>query len=291
MAERELTPNEPQSANQYDDRATAAVKSVMVEVGQILGSFQGKYTVVGGSVPWLLLPDHDLAHVGTVDLDLALDAEALGDGEYATLIEALQEHGYVQPKEGRKFQLRRTVQPNDGGPPVEVIIDFLMPRGAVIEKNHPPLVENFAVQRADGADLALQFFETIAVEGVMPNGAANKVQLSVCSIPAFLAMKGYALNGRYKQKDAYDIYYSIAGFKGEIGDLANLCHPILQFESGAIGFNHINDKFEKLNSFGPVCVRDFVSDSKILAGRTSAQWQQDAFGQVDALMRELKLRS
>ena len=37
---------EPQSANDYDDRTTAAVKSVLVETGQILGSFKGKFAVI-----------------------------------------------------------------------------------------------------------------------------------------------------------------------------------------------------------------------------------------------------
>jgi hypothetical protein len=49
----EIIPPEPHSANDYDDRTTAAVKSVLVEIGQILGSFQGKYAVIGGAVPWL----------------------------------------------------------------------------------------------------------------------------------------------------------------------------------------------------------------------------------------------
>ena len=31
----EMTPGEPQSATDYDDRTTAAVKSVLVEIGQI----------------------------------------------------------------------------------------------------------------------------------------------------------------------------------------------------------------------------------------------------------------
>ena len=38
---------EPQSANDYDDRTTEAVKSVLIEIGQILGSFAGKFAVVG----------------------------------------------------------------------------------------------------------------------------------------------------------------------------------------------------------------------------------------------------
>ena len=51
----EVVPQEPQSADDYEDRTTAAVKMVLVEIGQILGSFRGKFAVVGGSVPWLLL--------------------------------------------------------------------------------------------------------------------------------------------------------------------------------------------------------------------------------------------
>jgi len=90
----DLTPGEPQSASDYDDRTSMAVKKVLVEIGQILGSFKGKFAIVGGAVPWLLLGNDDMPHVGTVDVDLSLDAEALGDGQYVTLIEALQEHGY-----------------------------------------------------------------------------------------------------------------------------------------------------------------------------------------------------
>ena len=66
----EMTPAEPQSASDYDDRTTAAVKTVLIEIGQILGSFKGKFAVVGGAVPWLLLGNEDMPHVGTLDVDL-----------------------------------------------------------------------------------------------------------------------------------------------------------------------------------------------------------------------------
>ena len=39
---------EPQSANDYDTRTTAAVRSVLVEIGQILGSFVGRFAVIAG---------------------------------------------------------------------------------------------------------------------------------------------------------------------------------------------------------------------------------------------------
>jgi len=152
-----LGASDPQCANGYDDRTTTAVKSVLVEIGQILGSFQGKFAVIGGAVPWLLLDNHEMPHVGTLDVDLGLDAEALGDGEYALLAGALMKHDCKQSQDLRKFQLVRSIAAGDGGSPIDVIVDFLMPRDAVIDKNQPPILEHFAVQRADGADLASDF--------------------------------------------------------------------------------------------------------------------------------------
>ena len=285
-----LNPPEPQSANQYEDRTTKAVKSVLVEIGQILGSFQGKYAVIGGAVPWLLLDNHEMPHVGTLDVDLGLDAEALGDGEYARLVDVLREHEYKQSEGLRKFQLVRTIKPAEGGEPIDIIVDFLMPREAVIERNKPPIVENFAVQRADGADLALHFNELVAVRGIMPGGGTNQVEIAVCSIPALLAMKGYALNGRLKQKDSYDVYYCVRNYPGGIATLADACRPLLGHKSGAQGYGFVNAKFDVLEGFGPTCVRQFVEDSKILGDRTPDQWQQDAFGQVDEWLRTLGLR-
>ena len=233
----EIENGEPQSANDYDDRTTRAVKSVLVEVGQILGSFKGKFAVIGGAVPWLLLNNQDMPHVGSVDVDLSLDAEALGDGEYATLIEALRKQGYEQKTALRRFQLVRRVPATDGGPPIDIIVDFLMLRDAEIVKNTPPLVADFAVQRAYGADLALRFYQLVAVDGPMPDGGKNRVEIAVCSIPALIAMKGYALHGRLKQKDAYDIYYSIRNYPGGADALAEACRPLLEHKSGVQGFN------------------------------------------------------
>ncbi|MCX7230148.1 MAG: hypothetical protein NTW15_14330 [Burkholderiales bacterium] len=286
----DMTPNEPQSAADYDERATAAVKAVLVEIGQILGSFKGKFAIVGGAVPWLLLGNEDMPHVGTLDVDVGLDAAALGDGEYATLIDALRGHGYHQREGLRRFQLVRQVAPADGAGHIDVIVDFLMPRDAEIVKNVPPLVSDFAVQRADGADLALRFYQLVAITGPMPAGGTNRVEIAVCSIPALLAMKGHAIQGRYKQKDAYDIYYCVRNYPGGPEALARDCQPLLDHASGVDGYRFIASKFDVAEGFGPTCVRRFVEDTKILGERTPDQWQQDAFGQVDAWLRALGMR-
>ena len=71
---------EPQYASDYDDRTTAAVKSVLVEIGQILGSYRGKFAVIGGAVPWLLLNETDMPHIGTYVLIALLVVQEIADG-------------------------------------------------------------------------------------------------------------------------------------------------------------------------------------------------------------------
>lgn len=285
-----VAPPDPQSAADYDDRTTAAVRSVLIEIGQILGSFRGKFAVIGGAVPWLLLENDDMRHVGTLDVDIGLDAEALGDGEYACLVEALMGNGYEQRGDLRAFQLVREVPTGDGGGPIDVIVDFLRPFDAPIRKNVPPLIDQFAVQRASGAGLALRFYNLVAISGEMPDGGINQVKIAVASIPALLAMKGFAIQNRLKRKDAYDIYYCIRNYPGGPEALAEDCRPVLAHREGEEGYRCIAGKFETLDGFGPTSVRQFVEDTRILGERTPDQWQQDAFGQVDAWLRALGLR-
>lgn len=124
----------------------------------------------------------------------------------------------------------------------------------------------------------------------MPDGGPNRVEIAVCSIPALLAMKGHALQNRLKQKDAYDIYYCIRNYPGGPDALAEACRPLLEHASAARGYGFIVEKFDGVDGYGPDRVRRFVQDTNALGNRTADQWQQDAFGQVDAWLRALGLR-
>lgn len=73
------------SANDYDDRTTGAIKSVLIDIGQILGSFQGKFVVVGGAVPWLLLRKAEMPHIGNQDIYYCVRSFP---GRLDTLVEA-----------------------------------------------------------------------------------------------------------------------------------------------------------------------------------------------------------
>lgn len=157
-----------------------------------------------------------------------------------------------------------------------------MPSDAVIDKISPPLIADFAVQRADGADLAIRFPQLVAIEGTMPTGGTNRVEIAVASIPALLAMKGHALLKRMSRKDAYDVYYCIRNYPGGPGALAEVSLPLMADKGALTGFAGIAEKFATADMAGPVWVRQFVEDSAALGDRTADQWQEDAFGQVRA---------
>ena len=280
---------DPKSAHDYDDAGSQAVLSVLLEIGQVLGAYRDRFVVIGGAVPWLLFPNADPAHVGTLDIDLSLDARALGNGDYKDLVNSLEAAGYRRAAQDMKwFQLRRTVQLGNHEP-VAVIVDLLMPREAKFQRNKPPLLANFAVQKADGAGVAMQSFVHHTIDGRMPDGRRNKVELRVASIPALLVMKGYALVGRDKHKDAYDIYFSVRQFEGGAEALAEACRPLLEDPVACKGFQNIASKFTDDNSFGPLTVRQFLSDSSALGGMTADQVQVDAFLQVRAWLDRLGL--
>ena len=84
---------EPRHEGDYTDRQVGAARRVLVDVGQVLASFGDAIVVVGGWVPDLLLPAAAQKHIGSIDVDLALDAARLADGRYAEILKLLLDTG------------------------------------------------------------------------------------------------------------------------------------------------------------------------------------------------------
>lgn len=282
--------SEPAVAADYDDRGARAAHAVLVELGQVLGAHRDAFVIIGGTVPSLLLPGAEPAHIGSLDVDVNLDTEKLADHGYAELIEKLDAAGYERNVEGLKpFQIRRTVDLHDGGAPVAVIVDLLMPKGAKVKKHRPKLIEGLRVQEADGGEVALRSNLKVLISGTMPDGRKNEVEVLVASIPALLVMKGYALVQRDKKKDAYDIYFCVRNYKDGIDALAAECKKLLDDPAAREGFENIAGKFVAADAFGPQTVRMFLEGSLSTGAMTPEEVQEDAFRQVRAFLAALGL--
>ena len=199
---------EPRHEGDYSARQVEAARRVLVDVGQVLASFRDAMVVVGGWVPDLLFPTADPKHVGSIDVDLALDAVKLGDGRYAELLKLLLDTGRYD-KGDKDFQLVTTVDLGDGEVPVRVEVEFLASSDVKLKKNHPKLVEGFRVLAFPACAAAFEQPESIEFEGQMISGATNTVRLQVASLPDFIIMKAHALAGRDKPKDVYDLCYCL----------------------------------------------------------------------------------
>ena len=249
---------DPRHQEEYSPRQTAAARRVLVDLGQVLAGFEDCIVIVGGWVPDLLLPHAEERHVGSIDVDVALDAEKLGDGRYAELFEALiKSRRYYQASEPLK--LYASVDLEDGEPPILVDVDFLKSAETKIRKNKPKLTAKFRPLDADGCAAAFNQPNSIVISGKMISGAQNKVRFRVASIADFLVMKCYALMKRDKPKDAYDICYCIDYYPGGVAELSGIWGNRKGERHVATAIEILREKFSSVEAYGPMQVVEFFN--------------------------------
>ncbi len=276
--------DEPRFADDYEPRQVTAARRVIVDVMQVLASYKDCLVLVGGWVPDLVIDDADERHVGSIDVDLALDAAKLDEGRYAEMLKLLlNTKRYRQGEKG--FQFITEVDLGDDESPVIVEVDFLAPKEVITKKNNPKFLDGFRVLKADGCGAAFHSPLTQRLQGKMVSGASNTVALQVASVPDFLIMKAFALNGRDKPKDAYDICYCLDYYKGGISELAKVWRERMTDPdiSQAMGF--LKEKFETLNSYGPMQVVAFYQESD---RNTRAQQARRAYELVQKFLEEVE---
>lgn len=242
---------EPRTHHDYGEREIEAARRVLVDLGQVLGSFfEDSIVVVGGWVPDLLLPDAEEPHIGSIDVDLALDADKLRDGRYAEIVKSLLATGRYEQSD-QQFKLRARVDLGDGGPVIVVDVDFLKPLEKRKKRKSPRLLKDFRPLDADGCSAAFRNPESVKVGGHTISGAENSVSVLVAAIEDFLVMKSHALAKRDKPKDAYDICYCLDHVPDGMQALASSWRerrgdPLV---AGAIG--HLREKFASVAAYGP----------------------------------------
>ncbi|MBI3016335.1 MAG: hypothetical protein HYY65_15020 [Candidatus Tectomicrobia bacterium] len=94
----------------YSPDEVTAARSMMLELVQLLGEYKDDMVIVGGWVPELLLPAAQTKHIGSTDVDVALDHRRITEAGYQTIRAHLLRHGYVEGKQ--PFIFLREVQVN-----------------------------------------------------------------------------------------------------------------------------------------------------------------------------------
>jgi len=87
------------SKSQYGEREVNACKAVLLELAHLLGEIKDDVVIIGGWTPTFLVPQSDDPHVGSLDIDVALNFSKIPDHTYQTILKAFLKRGYVQDKE------------------------------------------------------------------------------------------------------------------------------------------------------------------------------------------------
>lgn len=247
---------EPRLREDYGTRQVEAAHRVLIDIGQVLASFVDCLVLIGGWVPDLLLPQAAEAHVGSIDVDLALDAEKLGDGRYADLLKLLLDTRRYRPGD-KQFQLVVHVDLKDGDKPVQVEVEFLAPKDVKLKKNRPQMIKDFRVLQADGCAAAFRDPISMPLSGQNVNGTDNIVNLRVASLPDFLVMKAHAIGGRDKPKDVYDFCYCLEHVEGGMDSLVSAWKKGKEEIDIIKAISILKEKFASVDSFGPQQIVEF----------------------------------
>jgi len=90
----------------YNAEQVAAAKSVLLELMLLLGDYRDHLVLVGGWVPEFLITQPSEPHIGSIDVDLAVDHRAITEASYRTIRQLLLDRGYKQDGE-QPFIFRR----------------------------------------------------------------------------------------------------------------------------------------------------------------------------------------
>lgn len=265
----------------YIAEAVEAARRVLLELSHLLGEYQENMVIVGGWVPQLLLGEAPRQHIGSLDVDVALDHYSLQDVGYRTILQLLLARGYRQGKQ--PFIFYRIVEM--GGHSFEVEVDFLAGEYAGTTHSHrTQKAQDMRPRKARGCDLALSLATEVTLSGTLPSGGKDNVTVRVASIVPFIVMKAMALAGRLMEKDAWDIYYCIRYYPGGDGRLADEFRKHLKNKIVQEALSKIGEKFASPDHVGPKHIADFEGVTDL---ETRVLVQRDAYERVNALLSKI----
>jgi hypothetical protein len=282
------------SAQSYGPAVTAASKAVLLELLTILRRYHEAFVLVGGWVPYFLLAQHRPAgdtfeHVGSIDIDLAIDPARVDPEAYATMVALLTPHGYRPVPSGRAASLPASLERTVASPvtrkPYTIRVDFLTGTAVEGPPRAVPIQESLLARKLKGCDAAFTHATTIALSGVLPEGGQLTVPLRMADVVACLTMKSIVLGERFREKDAYDLYAVIAHYQRGPQDVAAALRPYLTEPLVAEGLRCLREAFASRQAHGPAWAAQFQTSP-----RFAAEYERrltEAFLTVEELFRQL----
>ena len=240
----------------YPELAVRAAESVLLELVRILGEYLDHVVVIGGMVPKYLVKSAEEKHIGSIDVDLALDHRGFDEPGYQTLHKLLDEHDYRIDAD-HPYIYRRIVLIDDNE--VTVQVDLLSGEyGGTGRSRRTQKIQDIRPRKARGADIAFDNPVHVKITGELPGGAKDTATIRVASIVPFIVMKAMAMRDRLKQKDPYDIYYCLQYFPGGIEEIAASFSLLRRNKLVREALGILAEKFNSPEHVGPIHITEFL---------------------------------
>ena len=266
----------------YDRGSVDCCLSHLFELFTMLGEFRKHVAIVGGWVPYFLCNNPDEEHTGSMDIDLALEFDAITDDTYETILSTLNRHGFVQGEQPFIF-VKDAV--TEAGIPFKVEVDLLAGEyGGTAKGRRHQRVQDVKARKVRGADLVFREAVLKTIRGRLPDGAVNEVTVRVAGVVPFLVMKGMTIWTRKDPKDAYDIYYVVNNYPSGLDGLVKAFELYRHHRLVREGLGKIRSKFVSPENIGPAWVAEFmeITDAEEV-GRVS----RDTYEKVSYLLDRL----
>jgi hypothetical protein len=167
--------------------------SVYLELMTILGAYREALVLVGGWAPYFILErfgreDTDFRHVGSIDIDVAVNPRLVSPDEYASIVERLERRGYRQRlnRLGQPipFVFEREVSLGEERDAHIIEIDFLAPEygGTGKSHRHQRVQHDLLARKARGSDVVFDHCFDYELTGVLPDGAENAVHVKIADV-------------------------------------------------------------------------------------------------------------
>lgn len=263
----------------YPELPVRAAESVLLELVRVLWEYLDHVVVIGGMVPKYLVTNAQEKHIGTIDVDLALDHRGFDEPGYQTLLELFETHNYHLDAK-QPFIYRRNVVIDDEE--ITVQVDLLSGEyGGTGRSRRTQKIQDIRPRKARGADMAFDDPVHVKITGELPGGAKDTATIRVANIVPFIVMKAMAMRDRLKQKDPYDIYYCLRYFPGGIEEIAESFSLLRMNKLVGEALGILAEKFASPEHVGPVHITEFLQITDL---NETELTKRDAYERVLYLM-------
>ena len=260
----------PRLSGDYGEPVTRASFSALMELGTVLGAYRDALVLVGGWVPYFLLEDNrghdaDFRHVGSIDIDFAVNPDIVDSAGYAEIVELIRERGYSQRKaeNGQPilFSYGKMLGSPVDGREYSIQVDFLTVAGTGTAGRHRyrNVQPGLPARIVPGCELAFSHNYKRKIRGELPDDGETVLDIRLLDISGCLGMKGIVLGERYKEKDAYDIFSVVSRCLENPKTVARKVSPFAGEAGMKKGLDKIREKFRDQRADGPNWVAAFMS--------------------------------